>query len=113
MRFVLSKKQMEDRDRLIRLEARQEAHEDGCTRKWESADSAIRDTKEAVDKLEAHIDVRFDRVSDERNREREARDKQHAANYKILITILLAVVGFIGAQAFGHIFSVVDKVVGK
>lgn len=93
---------MEDRDELIRVKARLEAHEDGCTQKWAAADSSIQEVKQDVESLSNKVDRRFDDVA-------EKRDKQHAANTRYLIGILLAVLGYIASQAFPHLFTALNK----
>lgn len=103
MRLVLvTRKQMDERERLIRIEARQDAHEDGCTQKWAAADSSIQEVKNDVQALSDKLDRRFDDVA-------EKRDHQHAANTRYLIGILLAVLGYICSQAFPHLFTALNK----
>lgn len=93
---------MEDREQLIRVQTRLEAHEDGCTQKWAAADTSIQDVKNDVEALSAKVDRRFDDVA-------EKRDKQHASNFRVMLTILLAVLGYICTQAFPHIFTALSK----
>lgn len=93
---------MDAREELIRVKTRLEAHEDGCTQKWAAADASIQEVKEDVESLSAKVDRRFDDVA-------EKRDKQHAANTRYLIGILLAVLGYICSQAFPHLFTALNK----
>lgn len=90
---------MDAREELIRVKTRLEAHEDGCTQKWSQADASIQEVKDDVEALSDKVDRRFDDVADKR-------DKQHAANTRYLLFILLSVLGYICSQAFPHLFSI-------